>query len=97
MAGFSPPGGSPHPGTVPDTGHPPTSAGVKPCRERPCRGLLRGALGVSLAGRCMARLRARTAGATYISKGGKGLGRGMAKGGTSGVSWHRGCAPLHTT
>jgi transposase len=54
------------------------------------------AVGVWLAGRCAAGAGARTARATYISKGGKGLGRGAAIGGTGGVSWHGGCAPLHT-
>jgi hypothetical protein len=37
----------------------------------------------------------RTGGATLIRKGGKGLGRRVAKGGTTGVSWHGGCAPPH--
>ena len=60
------------------------------------RGVLRGAVGVSLPRRCMARLGVRTARATYISKGRKALGCRVAKGGPAGVSWHRGCAPLHT-
>src|SRR5262249_41647018 len=30
------------------------------------------------------------------ARGGKGLGRRIPKGGTGGVWWHRGCAPLHT-
>ena len=76
------------------------AAGLGPlgrgCPERAGRRMLRRAIGVPLCCRGAACPGARTARATYISKGGTGLGRRVGKGGTSGVWWHRGCAPLHT-
>jgi hypothetical protein len=66
------------------------------CRVRAGREELRGVFGASLFGRSAARPGARTGGANHRSKGGKELGRRVGLVGTNGVSWHRGCAPLHT-